>query len=47
MTIVVGPRSATTRHALGPQPRSSGCSLQDFNLVSQGEVLEGQLLAGA
>jgi hypothetical protein len=31
----------------GPQPRSSGCSLQDFDLVPQGEVLEGQLLAGA
>ena len=30
-----------------PQPRSSGCSLQDFDLVSQGEVLEGQLVAGA
>jgi hypothetical protein len=31
----------------GPQPRSPGCSLQNFDLVPQGEVLEGQLLAGA
>lgn len=31
----------------GPQPRSSGRSLQDFDLVAQGEVLEGQLLTGA
>jgi len=31
----------------GPQPRSFGCSLQDFNLAPQGEVLDSQLLAGA
>jgi hypothetical protein len=31
----------------GSEPRSPGRSLQDFDLVPQGEVLEGQLVAGA
>jgi hypothetical protein len=31
----------------GPELRSSGCPLQDFDLVPQGEVLDGQLLTGA
>jgi hypothetical protein len=35
------------RTVCSSEPRSSGRSLQDFDLVSQGEVLDGQLSAGA